>query len=50
MPSLVCHCHLGVFAPDRQGVAVSGPAMRPLPRIRLELRDGQVLATGVEQT
>lgn len=50
MPSLVCHCHLSVFAPDRQGVAVSGPAMRPLPRIRLELRDGQVLATGVEQT
>lgn len=49
-PSLVCHCHLSVFAPNRDGVAVSGPAMRPLPRIRLELDGERVLATGVEQT
>lgn len=49
-PSLVCHCHLSVFAPHREGVAVSGPALRPLPRIRLRLEDRQVLATGVEVT
>ena len=49
-PSLVCHCHLSVFAPDRAGVSVSGPALRPLPRIRLEERDGRLLATGVERT
>ena len=48
-PSLVCHCHLSVFAPDRAGIAVSGPAMDPLPRVRLELTDGEVLATGVER-
>lgn len=49
-PSLVCHCHLSVFAPQREGVAVSGPAMRPLPRIRLAVEERQVLATGVEIT
>lgn len=49
-PSLVCHCHLSVFAPDRAGVAVSGPAMRALPRIRLELDGDSVIATGVERT
>lgn len=49
-PSLVCPCHLSVFAPDRAGISVSGPALRPLPRIRLELDGDRVLATGVEQT
>lgn len=49
-PSLVCHCHLSVYDPERAGVSVSGPAMRPLPRIRLEERDGQLFATGVERT
>lgn len=48
-PSLVCPCHLSVFAPDRHGEAVSGPAMRALPRIRLELDGEDVVATGVEQ-
>ncbi len=48
-PSLVCHCHLSVFAPERAGVAVSGPAMRALPRVRLELAGDNVLATGVER-
>ncbi|MEX2501362.1 MAG: Rieske 2Fe-2S domain-containing protein, partial [Trueperaceae bacterium] len=47
-PSLTCGCHLSVFAPDRAGRAVAGPAVRPLPRVRLE-RDGDMLiATGVE--
>ena len=49
-PSLVCPCHLSVFAPDRHGEAVSGPAMRALPRIRLELAGADVVATGVERT
>ena len=48
-PSLVCPCHLSVFAPDRHGEAVSGPAMRALPRIRLELDGDSVIATGVER-
>lgn len=47
-PALVCHCHLSVFAPARAGIAVSGPAMEPLPRIRLELEGSDVVATGVE--
>ncbi len=48
-PSLVCPCHLSVFAPDRHGEAVSGPAMRALPRIRLEVSEDRVVATGVEK-
>ncbi len=47
-PSLTCGCHLSVFSPDRAGRAVAGPAVRPLPRVRLE-RDGDALiATGIE--
>ena len=36
-PQLVCRCHLSVFDPDRAGRAVAGPAIEPLPRVRLEL-------------
>jgi len=49
-PSLTCPCHLSVFDPLRGGAAVSGPAVDPLPRIRLELRPGRVVATGLERT
>jgi arsenite oxidase small subunit len=48
-PALVCHCHLSVFLPARAGMAVSGPAVEPLPRIRLELRDDVLYAVGLEQ-
>lgn len=47
-PALVCPCHLSVFSPTDAGRAVSGPAVLPLPRVRLELRDGQVIASGLE--
>src|SRR5690606_30247238 len=36
-PALTCPCHLSVFLPARAGEAVSGPAVEPLPRVRLEL-------------
>lgn len=47
-PALVCPCHLSVFLPTRQGRAVSGPAVGPLPRVRLEAVEGMVTATGIE--
>jgi Rieske Fe-S protein len=49
-PALVCECHLSVFAPLLAGESVSGPALRPLPRIQLSALDGELLATGVEKT
>ena len=47
-PALVCHCHLSIFLPERSGKAVSGPAVEPLPRIRLEDREGTLYAVGTE--
>jgi arsenite oxidase small subunit len=53
-PSLTCACHYSVFDPLRAGRAVSGPAVRPLPRTRLALRsvEGEpwVVADGLERT
>lgn len=48
-PAITCPCHLSVFDPVRAGQAVSGPAVLPLPRARLELHGGQVVATGWER-
>ena len=47
-PALVCPCHLSVFAPLEAGRVVSGPAIEPLPRIKLTLQDGIVYASGLE--
>lgn len=47
-PSLVCPCHLSVFDPARAGRAVAGPATAPLPRVRLAVDEGTVVATGME--
>lgn len=47
-PVLLCPCHLSVFLPAEAGRAVSGPAVRPLPRLRLEGRNDSLLATGLE--
>lgn len=47
-PQLVCRCHLSVFDPDRAGRAVAGPAIEPLPRVRLERDGDDIVATGVE--
>lgn len=49
-PALTCGCHLSVFDPQQGGRAVSGPAVQPLPRVRLEARGGQLYATGLEIT
>lgn len=53
-PALTCGCHYSVFDPLSGGRAVSGPAVRPLPRVRLRVApiDGvaTVVADGVERT
>jgi Rieske Fe-S protein len=41
-----CPCHNGSFD-LRTGYPVAGPPRRPLPRVRLEVRDRKVFATGV---
>jgi arsenite oxidase small subunit len=50
---LTCACHFSVFDPLRAGRAVSGPAVRPLPRIRLRLEGdpaaGRIVADGIER-
>ena len=51
-PQLTCACHYSVFDPRRAGRVVSGPAVQPLPRVRLRLvhRDGVAMieADGAE--
>lgn len=43
---LECPCHEGYFSIE-DGHVLQGPPPRPLPRIDLELADGQVIATGI---
>jgi nitrite reductase/ring-hydroxylating ferredoxin subunit len=43
-----CPCHEGRFD-LRSGAPISGPPRRPLPRILLAVRDGEIYATGVEE-
>lgn len=45
---LHCPCHEGVFD-LASGRPIAGPPRRPLPRVTLELRDGVIYATGVEE-
>lgn len=42
-----CPCHEGLFD-LRTGRQLAGPPPRPLPRVLLEIRDGDIYATGVE--
>jgi nitrite reductase/ring-hydroxylating ferredoxin subunit len=42
-----CPCHEGIFD-LASGQPVAGPPRRPLPRVALELRGGEIFATGVE--
>lgn len=42
-----CPCHNGYFEMN-EGRPIAGPPRRPLPRVRLEVRDGVIYATGVE--
>jgi cytochrome b6-f complex iron-sulfur subunit len=37
---IVCPCHAGTF--DRSGNVISGPAKRPLPQYRVEVRDDEI--------
>ena len=41
---IVCPCHRGVFDVN-QGTPIAGPPTRPLPRVKLELREDQFYAT-----
>lgn len=43
---LYCPCHNGAFGIE-DGRVLQGPPPRPLPRIRLEVREGEVYAVGV---
>lgn len=45
---LHCPCHEGVFDAET-GRPLAGPPRRPLARITLDIRDGKVYATGVEE-
>ena len=45
---LHCPCHNGWFD-LATGRPVAGPPQRPLPRITLDVRDGIIYATGVEE-
>lgn len=47
-PQFACPCHLSVFDPERAGRAVAGPAVLPLPRLRLAIDGDAVVATGRE--
>jgi Rieske Fe-S protein len=44
---LHCPCHRGYFDLTT-GNVLAGPPRRPLPRIKLQIRDGIIYATGVE--
>ena len=44
----ICPCHRSVFDPASDGVVVEGPSQRGLPRVVIEIRDGAVYATGIE--
>jgi Rieske Fe-S protein len=45
---LYCPCHEGSFD-LATGRAIAGPPQRPLPRVTLQVRDGVIYATGVEE-
>jgi nitrite reductase/ring-hydroxylating ferredoxin subunit len=43
-----CPCHEGVFD-LRTGRQLAGPPPRPLPRVVLEIHDGEIFATAVQE-
>jgi Rieske Fe-S protein len=43
---LECPCHEGYFSVE-DGRVLQGPPPRPLPKVELEIRDGEVVATGM---
>jgi nitrite reductase/ring-hydroxylating ferredoxin subunit len=44
---LECPCHEGYFS-VRNGNVLQGPPPRPLPRVVLERRDGEIVAVGMD--
>lgn len=46
---LACPCHGGMFS-IADGSVLQGPPPRPLPRIQIERRGAEVLATGITQS
>lgn len=46
---LDCPCHGGVFS-VADGTVLQGPPPRPLPRILLERRGGEILAVGIARS
>jgi Rieske Fe-S protein len=44
---LECPCHEGYFSAET-GRVLQGPPPRPLPRVRVEERDGLIVATGLD--
>jgi arsenite oxidase small subunit len=45
---LFCPCHQSRYDPERLGSIIQGLATRPLPKIRLQVRNGAVFAVGVD--
>ncbi len=45
---LYCPCHIGIFNVN-EGRPIAGPPLRPLPRIVLEERGGEIFAAGKEE-
>jgi Rieske Fe-S protein len=45
--TLDCPCHKGSFS-AADGLPIAGPPTRRLPRVRLERRGGDLVATGIE--
>jgi Rieske Fe-S protein len=43
---LECPCHRGFFS-VADGSVLEGPPQRPLARVTLEIKDGQIIATGM---
>lgn len=42
MQKLACPCHGGIFDPAEGAAVVSGPPPRPLPEVKIEVRNGKV--------
>jgi arsenite oxidase small subunit len=47
-PLLGCACHFSAFDPEQAGASVGGPALKNLPRLQLEHRNGEIFAVGIE--
>ncbi len=47
-PIIGCDCHFSAFDPEIAGKSVSGPALKPLPRLRLTEKNGELFVTGIE--